>query len=124
MVSTWDCTVTVAAAVKVLLPVAVNVYCVVLVGMTTVDPDAETIPMPWSIETVVAFVVVHVNVEVFPAVIVAGEAESVAVGAAACAVTVATAVTVPLPPVAVNVYCVVAVGLTVVDPDAATVPMP
>jgi len=89
-------------AVAVLLPVAVKVYCVVVVGLTVVEPDAETIPIPWSIDTVVAFVVAQVKVEVFPAMIVAGEAESVAVGAAACTVTVATDVTVPLP-VAVNV---------------------
>lgn len=50
----------------------------------------------------VAFVVVHVNVEVFPAIIVAGLAESVAVGAAAWTVTVAVEVAVLLP-VAVNV---------------------
>lgn len=96
------CTVTVVDAVAVLLPVAVKVYSVVLVGLTTVVPDAETIPIPWLIETVVAFVVAQVKVEVFPAMIVAGEAESVAVGAPACTVTVAVAVTVPLP-VAVKV---------------------
>ncbi len=116
-------TVTVVVAVAVLLPVAVKVYFVVVVGLTVVEPDAETIPIPWSIETVVAFVVVHVNVELFPAIIVAGDADRVAVGAAACTVTVATDVTVPLP-VAVSVYSVVAVGLTVVEPDAATTPMP
>jgi hypothetical protein len=27
-------------------PVAVNVYCVVLVGLTTVVPEGETMPMP------------------------------------------------------------------------------
>ena len=70
-----------------------------------------------------AFVVFHVNVEVFPAMMFAGLAESVAVGAAACTFTVATAVTVLLP-VAVRVYWVVAVGVIVVDPDADTAPMP
>ena len=74
---------TVVEAVTVLLPFAVRVYFVVVVGLTVVEPDAETTPMPWSIETVVAFVVLHVSVEVFPAMIVAGFAESVAVGAPA-----------------------------------------
>jgi hypothetical protein len=74
-------------------------------------------------ETVVAFVVVHINVENLPEAIVPGEAVSVAVGVADPTVTVAVAVTVLLP-IAVNVYCVVAVGLTFMDPDAATVPMP
>lgn len=74
-------------------------------------------------ETVVAFVVDHVKVEVFPAVMVAGEAESVAVGADTCTVTVAVAVVVPPLPVAVKVYCVVVLGFTVVDPELATVPI-
>lgn len=73
----------------------------------------------------VALVVVHVSVAELPAVIVAGEAERFAVGAGgACTVTVAAAVAVPPPPVAVNVYWVVAAGLTVTDPEAATVPTP
>jgi hypothetical protein len=77
-------------------------------------------------ETEVAFAVVHVNVAEAPAVIVVGDAERLAEGgaAAACTVTVAAEVTVPPLPVAVNVYCVVADGLTVIDPEAATVPMP
>lgn len=81
--------------------------------------------MPLLIETVVAFVVVQVNVAEVPAVIVAGEADSVAVGAAtACTVTVAAEVAVPALPVAVKVYWVVADGLTFTDPEAATVPTP
>lgn len=75
-------------------------------------------------ETVVAFVVTHVSFEELPPVIVAGEAERLAVGVDAWTVTVATEVTLPPVPIAVRVYCVVAVGLTVVDPDAATVPIP
>lgn len=68
---------------------------------------------------------VHVSVAELPAVIVVGEADSVAVGAAAaCTVTVVAEVTVPPLPVAVNVYWVVADGLTVIDPEAATVPTP
>jgi hypothetical protein len=84
-------------------PVAVNVYCVVFVGLTTAVPEGETAPMPWSIETVVAFVVVQVRVEVCPGVMVEGEAESIAVGIEVFTVTVAVAVAVPLLPVAVNV---------------------
>jgi hypothetical protein len=75
-------------------------------------------------ETVVALVVDQERVAVFPPVMVVGEAESVAVGAAVCTVTVAAALAVPALPVAVRVYCVVAEGVTVVDPDAATVPIP
>lgn len=41
-----DWTVTVVVAVAVVLPVAVKVYFVVVVGLTVVEPDAETTPMP------------------------------------------------------------------------------
>jgi hypothetical protein len=76
-------------------------------------------------ETAVAFAVVHVNVAEAPAVIVIGDAVSVAVGGTAgCTVTLATEVAVPPLPVAVNVYCVVADGVTAIDPEAATIPMP
>ena len=44
---TVGCTVIVADAVAGLpLPVAVKVYCVVTDGLTTVDPEAATVPMP------------------------------------------------------------------------------
>jgi hypothetical protein len=75
-------------------------------------------------ETVVALVVDHESVAVLPPVMVAGEADSIAVGAELCTVTVALAVAVPLFPVAVRVYSVVVDGVTVVEPDAGTVPMP
>lgn len=75
-------------------------------------------------ETVVALVVDHESVAVLPPVMVVGEAVSVAVGAADCTVTVASAVAVPLLPVAVRTYWVVVDGVTVVDPEAGTVPMP
>jgi len=85
----------------------------------------DTAPIPLSIETLVAFVVVHVKVLEPPATMFAGEAVSVAVGAGACTVTVAVAVAgLPFGPAAVSVYCVVVVGDTVVDPDTATVPTP
>lgn len=61
------------------VPVAVKVYCVVVDGLTVVDPDAATVPMPWSMETAVAFAVVHDRMAELPAVIVVREAERVAV---------------------------------------------
>lgn len=75
-------------------------------------------------ETLVVFVVLHVNVAEFPAVIVVGAAVSFAVGGFECTVTVATEVAVPFVLVAVNVYCVVDEGVTAIDPEAATTPMP
>lgn len=76
----------------------------VAVGLTVIDPEAATVPIP-LMETVVAFVVAQVSVAELPAVIVVGDADSVAVGAAAaCTVTVAMEVAVLPPPVAVNVY--------------------
>lgn len=96
----------------------------VVVGLTVVEPDAATVPIPLSIETLVAFVVLHVNVAEFPAVIVVGAAVNFAVGGFACTVTVAAEVAVPLTLVAVNVYSVVDEGVIAIDPDAATTPMP
>lgn len=75
-------------------------------------------------DTVVAFVVDHESVAVLPPVMAAGEADNVAVGVAVCTVMVAVEVAVPLLPVAVRVYSVVADGVTVVDPEAGTLPMP
>jgi hypothetical protein len=89
-----------------------------------VEPDAATVPMPLSMETLVAFAVLHVNVAELPTVMVVGEAVSVAVAGFAFTVIVATEVAVPLTLVAVNVYCVVDDGLTDIDPDVATAPMP
>ena len=65
-----------------MLPVAVNVYWVVAVGLTVVEPDAATVPIPLSMETVVAFEVLQVSVAWFPGVIVEGETERVAVATA------------------------------------------
>ena len=72
----------VATAVTVLLPVAVRVYWVVAVGVIVVDPDADTAPMPLSMVTEVAFVVVKVSVAWFPGVMDEGETEKVAVATA------------------------------------------
>jgi hypothetical protein len=75
-------------------------------------------------ETLVAFVVVHVNVAELPGETVVGAAVSFAVGGCAWTVTVATEVVVPSTLVAVNVYWVVDDGLTDIDPDVATAPIP
>jgi hypothetical protein len=77
----------------------------VAVGLTDRVPDAATVPMPWLIEMLVAFVLDHVSVDAAPAVIEAGDALKVAVGgvAAGVTVTVAVAVTEPAAFVAVTV---------------------
>ena len=69
----------------------------VLVGLTDRVPEALTVPIVWSIEMVVASVVLQVKVEAAPLVIDAGLAVRVAVGSGSgAAVTViAPAVLVP-----------------------------
>src|SRR6187549_623181 len=58
---------TVARAVVVMPdPVALSVYSVVFEGVTVRDPDVATGPMPASIVTSLAPVVVHVRVDVCP----------------------------------------------------------
>ena len=64
-------------------PLAVRVYVVDELGDTDRDPLVLTSPIPWSMETLVAPVVVQDNVEDWPLSIVVGLADSVAVGAAA-----------------------------------------
>ena len=49
------------------------------VGLTVVEPDATTVPIPLSMETLVASEVVHVSLAWFPGVMVDGETERVAV---------------------------------------------
>ena len=78
----------------------------VVVGCTvTVPPDTGvTAPMPLSMLADVAFVVVHVSIADWPAVMLVGDAVKVAVGGGGgCTVTVACAVAVPKRPVAVSV---------------------
>ena len=77
--------------------------------MTDADPFAGFEPTPLSMLTDVAFVVVHVSVELSPMAIRAGAAENVIPGPL-LTVTVAWAVNVPPGPVAVNVYVVVCAG--------------
>ena len=74
------------------------------VGLTDLVPDAVTVPMLWSIETVVAFVLDQVSVDAAPDTMEAGEALIVTVGSVgALTVTVAVAVTEPVALVAVTV---------------------
>jgi hypothetical protein len=61
-------------------PVAVRVYVVVALGLTDVLPFWGWLPMPLSIETVVAFVVVHERVEDCPGAMLVGFAVNVAIG--------------------------------------------
>lgn len=96
----------------------------VVFGLTVVEPEAATLPMPLSMETLLALVVLHVKVAELPSEIVVGDTVSFAVGGFATTATVATEVAVPFTLVAVNVYSVVDDGLTFTDPDAATTPMP
>ena len=75
-------------------------------GVTLTLPPASgvTAPTPWSIEALVASLVVHVSVADWPDVIAIGLAVRVAVGQPLIVtVTVAVAAVVPLAPVAVNV---------------------
>ncbi len=96
-------TVTVAVAVLVPpVPVAVSVYVVVVCGATPTEPLVGPAPRPLSIVTLVAFVVVHVSVEVWPSAMLVGFALNVIVGAGGT-VTVACFVAVPPAPVAVSV---------------------
>ena len=78
---------------------------VVVVGFTDREPDAETEPMPWSIVTVVAFVVVHDRVDDEPETMVLGVAVNVTVGGVGGGLTntVAVAVVDPALFVAVSV---------------------
>jgi hypothetical protein len=78
---------------------------VVLVGLTVWLPDAETLPMPWSMLTVVAPVVLQERVEELPVVMLTGLAvkDPIEGGEGAVTVTVQLAVTLPPALVAVRV---------------------
>src|SRR5665647_2440570 len=97
----------VTSAVPVVVPsafVAVSVLVVVTRGVTACVPDAATVPIDWSILTVVASVTVQARVEDSFSLIEAGVAvkESI-VGVTSQIVTVAVAVLVPSALVAVSV---------------------
>ena len=96
---------------------------VVCSGATPQYPDAATEPI-LDIETLVAFVVVQLRVELLPATTLVGVAESVQVGAfgTVTTVTVVVQVTVPPEPVAVRVYVVVCDGETTREPLRPTAP--
>ena len=93
------------------------------VGDTLIEPASGCAPKPLSIDTDVAFCVVHVSVELCPVTIDDGIAVNVTAGAGTT-VTVAVFVIVPPDPVAVNVYVVVDVGLTFTLPEVGFDPMP
>jgi hypothetical protein len=122
-------TVTVTVAVLVVVPpgpLAVSVYVVVDDGLTLVLPDVAWLPTPLSMEIDVAFDDVHVSVDDCPGLMVVGAAEKVAVGAAAPTVTVTCLVGGEALAVenALNVYVVVEVGLTLVEPLFGLLPTP
>ncbi len=71
------------------------------VGLTVMLPEAATEPMPWSMLTLVAFVVLHVSVTSDPEVPEVGLTEIVAVGAGSA--MVAVLVVVPPKPTTVKV---------------------
>jgi hypothetical protein len=118
---------TVRVAVAVVVPpvlVAVSVYVVVAAGLTGRVPDAPTSPMPGSMRTEVAPVVVHVSVADSPCAIDGGDTPIVAVGGGSTTVSTVDDVTDAVVLVAVIVYVAVAAGLTVNEPVAATTPIP
>lgn len=97
-------------------------------GLTASEPDTATAPTPWSMVTVVASVVDQLKVAASPLAIEVGETLRLAVGAGGGGgepVTVKEAMAVAVPnPVAVIVYVVSPVGLTLTEPLAATTPTP
>jgi len=104
---------------------AVIVYVIVTAGDTDWVPLAATVPMPWSMEIVVAFAVLQSRSTLPPMAIVVGVAVIVALNSPPFTVTVMLLVSDPYVFVAVKVYVVVTVGLTVWMPlGLATTPIP
>ena len=90
-----------------------------------VPPGTATVPIPWLIFNDVAPVELQVSVDAAPSFIVVGEAVKVTVGIEAPTVTVANAVLLPTAFVAVIVYVVDTLGVTLlVPPGTVTVPIP
>ncbi len=106
------------------VPEHVNVYVVVAVGVTDVDPLVASVPLhpPLAVQAV-AFLLDQLNVELVPSVILVGFAVSVTVGAGTVTVTVADPCAEPPEPAHVSVYVVVAFGVTVANPPVASVPL-
>src|SRR5215210_5148966 len=81
VVSASGVTVSVAAAVAwPAALVAVTVYVVVAAGETLCVPDSATMPIPWSMLTLVAFVAVQLRAADWPLAIVPGETLNVTEG--------------------------------------------
>ncbi|MGA9671680.1 MAG: hypothetical protein WBQ94_20890, partial [Terracidiphilus sp.] len=122
IVGLFPATVTVTIAVDVVDPaalVAVSVYVVVAVGLTVVDPVADVeVNVPGVMARLVDPDVTQLSVLLVPELMLVGFAvNEVIVGLFPATVTVTIAVDVvdPAALVAVSVYVVVAVGLTVVE---------
>lgn len=93
-------------------------------GKTVAVPLSPVLPMPGSMVTVVAEIVVQFNDELWPSWMDVGDALKVITGGPAVTVIVAAAVIVPPLPVAVKVYVVVTEGEATLEPFNATVPIP
>ncbi len=116
---------------------AVSVYIVVVVGETTRVPFRATLPIPWSMVTLVALAVLHSKVDVLPLVILPGVAEnemmtglsevrpssSSSNGPDETAI-VTDLLAVPPELLAVRVYVVVLCGFTTTLPEAGFEPNP
>ena len=100
------------------LPSAVSVYVVVTEGDIVTLPARETVPIPLSMETELASVTFHSRVVDCPAVMADGAAVNEVITGVPAAITdtVTDAVAEAEPPVAVSVYVVATVGVTVVVP--------
>ena len=119
-------TVTVAVFVAVPpVPLAVSVYVVVTPGETLAVPEAGLLPTPLSMVIVVAFVVDQVSVDDAPRAMVVGLALKVAVGTwLTVIVTCAVRGLLSAVPVALHVYVVVTVGLTLMELFGGRAPIP
>jgi hypothetical protein len=97
---------------------------VVTLGYTVCEPDAETPPIYWSIETEVAPTTSHDRVVGSPLSIDVSDASKLTISGKLVVdtETVTDLVVEPKLLLAVSVYVVVAVGLTVFVPDAETLP--
>ena len=84
-------------------PLAVSRYVVVVSGATRVEPESPRSPMPWLMETLVAFVTCHESVVSSPSAIVRREAVNEIAGFGGVTVSVACRTVVPPVPVAVSV---------------------
>lgn len=93
-------------------------------GKTVAVPLSSVLPMPGSMVTAVAEVVVQFKDEPWPSWMDVGDALRVITGGPSVTVIVVATVTVPPLPVAVNVYVVVTEGETTLESFNATVPIP